>query len=71
MALHPGFPTDPYAILDPALRWYPGDELLAELGYEKLLPPLVHKVRRGVKKWRESGYAGASDTTRNRLASSP
>jgi len=64
MALHPGFPTDPYAILDPALRWYPGDELLAELGYEKLLPPLVHKVRRGVKKWRESGYAGASDTTR-------
>lgn len=64
MALHPSFPTDPYVILDPSIRWYPGDELLAELGYEKLLPPLVHKVRRGVKKWRESGYAGASNTTR-------
>ena len=64
MALHPSFPTDPYAILDPSIRWYPGGEVLAELGYEKLLPPLVHKVRRGVQKWRESGYAGASNTTR-------
>jgi type III restriction enzyme len=64
MALHPSFPADPYVILDPSIRWYPGDEVLADLGYEKLLPPLVHKVRRGVKKWRESGYAGASNTTR-------
>ena len=64
MALHPDFPTDPHVILDPSIRWFPGDELLAELGYEKLLPPLVHKVRRGVKKWRESAYAGASNTTR-------
>lgn len=64
MALHPSFPTDPYVVLEPSIRWYPGDELLAELGYEKLLPPLVHKVRRGVKKWRESGYVGASNTTR-------
>jgi type III restriction enzyme len=64
MALHSSFPTDPYVVLNPSIRWYPGDELLAELGYEKLLPPLVHKVRRGVKKWRESGYVGASDTTR-------
>ena len=29
-----------------------------------LLPPLVHKVRQGVKAWRDSGYAGASATTR-------
>ena len=64
MALHPSFPTDPYVILDPSIRWYPGDAVLAELGYEKLLPPLVHKVRHGVQKWRESGYAGASNTTR-------
>lgn len=64
MALNANFPTDPYVILDPTIRWYPGAEALAELGYEKLLPPLVHKVRRGVKQWRESGYAGASDTTR-------
>lgn len=64
MALHPSFPTDPYVILDPSIRWFPGDEVLADLGYEKLLQPLVYKVRRGVQKWRESCYAGASNTTR-------
>jgi type III restriction enzyme len=64
MALHPDFPTDPYAILAPNIRWYPGDEQLAEVDYEMLLPPLVHKVRLGVKAWRDSGYDGASPTTR-------
>lgn len=64
MGLHPDFPTDPYAVLDPAVRWYPGEEMLGELGYAMLLPPLVHKVRQGVKAWRDSGYAGASATTR-------
>jgi type III restriction enzyme len=64
MPLHPDFPTDPYAILDPAIRWYPGEEMLGELGYGMLLPPLVHKVRQGVKAWRDSGYAGASATSR-------
>ena len=35
------------------------------MGYAMLLPPLVHKVRQGVKAWRDSGYAGASrDDTR-------
>jgi type III restriction enzyme len=29
-----------------------------------ILPPLVHNVRRGVKQWRDSGYVGASNTTR-------
>jgi hypothetical protein len=29
-----------------------------------LLPPLVHAIRREVKAWRESGYSGASRTTR-------
>jgi type III restriction enzyme len=28
MALHPDFPTDPYTVLDPAIRWYPGDEMI-------------------------------------------
>ena len=64
MGLHPDFPADPYAILDPAVRWYPGEEMLGEMGYAMLLPPLVHKVRQGVKAWRDSGYAGASATTR-------
>ncbi len=28
MALHPNFPDDPCAILDPAIRWFPADEAL-------------------------------------------
>jgi type III restriction enzyme len=67
MALHPGFPTDPHVVLDPAVRWYPGEDLFTETGYATLLPPLVYKVRQGVKAWRERGYAGASDTTRTLL----
>lgn len=63
MALHPDFPTDPYAVLPPDIRWYPGDELLGGVGYEMLLPPLVYKVRKAVAEWRESGYEGASPTT--------
>lgn len=61
------FPIDPYVVLDPALRWYPGDQLLGDIGREKLIPPLVEKVRQGVKAWRDKGYAGASDTTRTLL----
>jgi type III restriction enzyme len=64
MPLSEQFPRDPYAILDPGLRWYPGDELLGNIGREKLIPPLVEKVRNGVKTWRDGGYKGASDTTR-------
>ncbi len=64
MGLHPDFPTDPYAILEPAVRWYPGEAMLDEMGYEMLLPPLVHKVRQGVKRWRDARYGGASATTR-------
>ena len=41
MALHPNFPESPYAILDPAIRWFPADEALRETSMEKLMPPLV------------------------------
>ena len=64
MPLHPDFPRDPYAILEPEIRWYPGDDQIGELGLMHLLPPLVHAIRREVKAWRESSYAGASRTTR-------
>ena len=64
MGLHPDFPTDPYAIMDPSVRWYPGEAMLDEMGYEMLLPPLVHKVRRGAKAWRDKACDGASATTR-------
>ncbi|PIR18150.1 MAG: hypothetical protein COV46_01370 [Deltaproteobacteria bacterium CG11_big_fil_rev_8_21_14_0_20_49_13] len=63
MALHPKFPSSPYAVLDPELRWFPADEALREKDYGKLLPPLVAKLRKEVKVWRDSGYAGASSTS--------
>lgn len=63
MALHPKFPQSPYVILDPELRWFPADEALREKDYGKLLPPLVAKLRKEVKAWRDSGYNGASATS--------
>lgn len=63
MAIHPDFPSSPHAILSPEVRWFPADEALRESSYEKLLPPLVHTLRRKVKAWRETGYAGATDTS--------
>ncbi len=64
MALHKNFPKSPYTILDPNVRWFPADETLREKGYGKLLPPLVDKLRREVKEWRDRNYKGVSDTSR-------
>ena len=63
MALHPNFPHSPYAPLIPDQRWFPADETLRSTAYEKLLPPLVAKVREGVAAWRNAGYPGASATS--------
>lgn len=68
MALHPKFPKSPHAILEPEYRWFPADEALRTQGYEKLLPPLVAELRKAVKKWRDSGYEGATDTSKALLA---
>lgn len=67
MALHPNFPVSPHAILDPAGRWFPADEALRDTSMDKLMPPLVAQLRREVKDFRESGYAGATDTSRSLL----
>lgn len=64
MALHKDFPKDPYAILDPGLRWFPAEEDLRDQGYEKLLPPLVAELRKQIKAWRDNNYTGASHTSR-------
>lgn len=48
MALHPDFPASPYAPLLPSERWFPADEALREKSYDKLLPPLVAKIRQAV-----------------------
>jgi type III restriction enzyme len=67
MALHPNFPESPYTILDPAVRWFPADEALRETSMDKLMPPLVPQLRRKVKEWRDSGYVGATDTSKSLL----
>ncbi|MFH1969165.1 MAG: DEAD/DEAH box helicase family protein [Verrucomicrobiota bacterium] len=64
MALHPQFPTSPYAPLVPEQRWFPADEALRSTAYEKLLPPLVAKVREEIFAWRNGDYAGVSPTSR-------
>lgn len=64
MALTPDFPKNPYVILDPEIRWYPGDDNYSKDGYATLIPPLVYRIRLGVQQWRDRNYAGASETTR-------
>jgi type III restriction enzyme len=68
MSLHPDFPESPYAVLVPDQRWFPAAEELRSTAYEKLLPPLVAKIRIEVAAWRDSGYAGVSDTSRALLS---
>jgi type III restriction enzyme len=63
MALHPQFPASPYAPLIPEQRWFPAAEDLRSTAYEKLLPPLVAKIRKEVQTWRDGGYPGASATS--------
>ena len=56
MALHPEFPRSPYAPLVPSQRWFPADETRRTTAYDKLLPPLVAKIRAEVYAWRQAGY---------------
>jgi type III restriction enzyme len=67
MALHKDFPDSPHAILDPEVRWFPADEALRASSFEKLLPPLVPELRKQVKQWRDTGYRGATETSRGLL----
>ena len=67
MALHPSFPLSPYETLRPEHRWFPAAEELRASSYEKLIPPLVAKIREEVFAWRASGYVGTSATSRSLL----
>jgi type III restriction enzyme len=64
MAIHPSFPTSPYVLLNPEHRWFPADEDLRDSSYDKLVPPLVNKIRREVKEWRDKQYEGATNTSK-------
>ena len=63
MSLHPDFPNSPYSALIPEQRWFPADEALRSTAYEKLIPPLVAKVRQEIFAWRNEHYLGASATS--------
>jgi type III restriction enzyme len=64
MGLHPELSRSPYDIPRPEQRWFPADEALRQTAYEKLLPPLVARIREQVSEWRDAGYPGTSDTSR-------
>jgi type III restriction enzyme len=61
--------SDPFKILSLNERWAPTQSQMDAFqnAYEKLLPPLVYKIRLAVAKWRDENYAGASDTTKSLL----
>ena len=59
--------SDPFKILQPNERWAPTQSQMDAFqnAYEKLLPPLVYKIRLAVTKWREEEYKGASETSKS------
>ena len=68
MGIHKNFPENPYEILNPNIRWFPGDETLRNRKDNiKLIPPLVKILREKIKKWREKNYEGVTETTKTLL----
>ena len=55
---------NPFKLIEPNLRWFPGSDMLGDKGREKLLPPLVNKIRKEVSEWRSKGYPDISVTTK-------
>lgn len=64
MTIPENLPADPYAVLNPDDRWRPGNVGLLPKNIGHLMPPLVDKLRRAVKQWRDDGYPKTSATTR-------
>ena len=60
---------DPFTPITPNERWAPSQSQMEALqnAYEKLLPPLVYKIRLAVTKWREDNYQGASESSKSLL----
>ena len=67
MGLSKDFPTNPFGTINPNLRWFPGNDALGEKGREKLLPPLVNKIRKDVSEWRQNGYPNITPTSKSLL----
>jgi type III restriction enzyme len=64
MGLSKNFPKNPFKLIEPDLRWFPGSDTLGEKGRDKLLPPLVNKIRKEVSEWRDKGYPNITETTK-------
>jgi len=67
MGLDKNFPRHPHSIISPDVRWYPGSDAIGEKGREKLLPPLVNKIRKEVYDWREADYPNISEVSQSLL----
>ena len=67
IGLDKDFPRQPHQIIEPAVRWCSGVGALGGVGGDKLLPPLVDKIRKEVYKWRCQGYPNISDVTKSLL----
>ncbi|MBK9212014.1 MAG: DEAD/DEAH box helicase family protein [Saprospiraceae bacterium] len=63
------FQPNPYQIMAPSERWAPSQSQMdaSQNAYDKLLPPLVNKIRLAVAKWRDEDYLGASQTSKSLL----
>src|ERR1039458_2646368 len=48
--------ASPYAPLIPEQRWFPADETMRDTAYDKLIPPLVAKVREEIYEWRNKAH---------------
>ncbi len=59
--------SDPFKIMEPNERWAPSQEQIdsSQNDYEKLLPPLVYKIRLAVTEWRNNNYNGISETSKS------
>ncbi len=57
MNIKKDFPKSPFVELNPDIRWMPSTQ------EHHKTPPLVKKLRRKVKEWRDSNYKGANKTT--------
>ena len=62
MPIPSNFPNSPFEILLPEIRWKPDHKLKTSETLD--LPPLVEKIRYGVKNFRESNYKEATKTSR-------
>ncbi len=60
---------DPFEIIPPENRWKPSKEQQEIFGEatEKLMPPLVPKIREAVYQWRLNNYKGATETSKQLL----